>query len=105
MAKFGLIYRGAKPFTSREDGMAHMANWKAWAEGLGKAYIYPGMPFSAAMTVAADGVTEGSGAVALNGVSVIEAESMEAALAIAKSCPHLNTGGDIVVAQGMDMEM
>lgn len=105
MTKFAFIYRGGAPFKTPEEGQAHMAKWRAWAEGLGAAYIYPGMPFSGAVTVSAEGIEDGSGPIPLAGVSVVEAESAEAAQAMARSCPHLDIGGDIVVAEGMDMEM
>ena len=105
MPKFSFIYRGGKPFETPEDGKAHTMKWRAWAESLGSAYVYPGMPFSSARTVSTESVSEGSGEIPMNGVSVVEAETMDAAVEMAKACPHLNTGGDIVVAQGMDMEM
>lgn len=105
MVKFAFIYRGGQPFRSPEEGRAHMARWRAWRDGLGEAYVYPGMPFSVAVTVSASGTREGSGEVPLSGVSIVEAASLEAAQEMAKACPHLGIGGDIVVAQGMDMEM
>lgn len=105
MAKFAFIYRGGQPFRTPEEGRAHMARWRAWRDGLGEAYVYPGMPFSVAVTVSASGTCEGSGEVPLSGVSIVEAASLEAAQEMAKACPHLGIGGDIVVAQGMDIEM
>jgi len=105
MPKFALIYRGGKPFKTPEEGKAYMTKWRAWSDRLGSAFVYPGMPFSTAVTVGADGVSEGSGAIPLSGVSVIMADNLEAAEGIAKACPHLDIGGDIIVAQGMDMEM
>ena len=105
MPKFAFVYRGGRSPGSPEEGRAHMARWRAWSGGLGDAMSYPGMPFSGAVTVNSAGMTEGSGEVPLSGVSVVEAPDLEAALAMAKSCPHLHLGGDIVVATGMDMEM
>ncbi len=105
MAKFAFIYRGGNPPKTHEEGQEHMAKWRAWSAGLGDAMVYPGMPFSGAVTVSADGEEPGSGAVPLTGISVVEANSAEAAQAMARSCPHLNLGGDIVVAEGMDLEM
>ena len=102
MPRFAFIYRGGKP---PEDGKAHMAKWRAWRDSLEDAYVCPGMPFSAALTVAAGGTVQGSGAVALAGVSIVEAKDIEAARSMAERCPHLDLGGDIVVAQGMNMEM
>lgn len=105
MAKFVFVYRGGNPFETPEEGKAHMTKWRAWRDSLGSAFVYPGMPFSAAVTVNAAGVGEGSGEVPLSGISIVEASDLEAAQDMAKACPHLDIGGDIVVAQGMDMEM
>lgn len=105
MPKFAFIYRGGQPPASPEEGKAHMTKWRAWSAGLGEAMSYPGMPFSGAVTVATGSITEGSGDIPMNGVSIVEADNLEAAQDMAKSCPHLDLGGDIVVAQGMDMEM
>ncbi len=105
MPKFAFIYRGGTPPKSPEEGKDHMTKWRAWSAGLGEAMTYPGMPFSGAVTVSSNGIAEGSGEIPMNGVSVVEADSLEAAQEMAKSCPHLDLGGEIVVATGMDMEM
>ena len=105
MTKFAFIYRGGNPPKTPEEGQQHMSKWRAWSSGLGDALIYPGMPFSNGVTVSADGAQQGSGEPPLSGVSVVEADTLEAAQEMAKTCPHLNLGGDIVVAEGMDLEM
>ena len=105
MTKFAFIYRGGKPFNTPEEGKAHMTKWRAWRDGLGSAYVHPGMPFSNAVTVSAGAIGEGSGEIPLSGISIVEASDLEAAQKMAKACPHLDIGGDIVVAQGIDMEM
>lgn len=105
MPKFGFIYRGGKQFQSPQEGQAHMVKWKAWAQSLGSAYVYPGMPFSSTQTISSDGVIEGSGEIPMTGISVVEAKTMDDALNMAKGCPHLDIGGDIVVGEGIDMEM
>lgn len=102
MPKFVFIYRGGN---RPEDGAAHMKKWRAWSAGLGDAKIYPGMPFASTVTVSATGVSEGSGEMPMAGVTVIEADSIEIAKEHAKACPHLDLGGEIVVAEGLDMEM
>lgn len=105
MPKFALIYRGGKPPTTPEEGAQHMASWRKWAEGLGDAYVYPGMPFASSVTVSATGTEPGSGDIPLSGVSVLEASDMATAQKMVADCPHLKIGGDIVVAEGMDLEM
>ncbi|MDU8913819.1 hypothetical protein [Aestuariicoccus sp. MJ-SS9] len=100
--KYTFIYRGGN---HPDDGNAPMEKWCAWPSALAEAMVYPGMPFAGAVTVSAGGVSDASGDIPLTGVSVIEADSLQAAKEIAKSCPHLDLGGDIVVAEGIDMEM
>ncbi|WP_413717282.1 hypothetical protein [Silicimonas sp. MF1-12-2] len=102
MPKFAFIYRGGN---RPEDGAAHMEKWRVWSTGLGDANIYPGMPFAGSVTVSAAGVIDGSGDVPMTGVTVIEADDLETAIEHAKACPHLELDGQIVVAQGVDMEM
>ncbi|MEZ5824300.1 MAG: hypothetical protein R3C97_06045 [Geminicoccaceae bacterium] len=105
MRKFAFIYRGGKPPANPEEGREHMRKWREWRDTLGDAMVEPGMPFSRCLTVAASGAAEGSGDVPLVGVSLVEADTIEAARDMAASCPHLGLGGDIVVAEGMVMEM
>ena len=56
-------------------------------------------------TVSSDGVTDDGGPNPLSGFSILEAETMEAALEMAKSCPFLDMEtGTIEVAQVMEMK-
>jgi hypothetical protein len=102
MPRFAFIYLGGR---RPEDGPAHMQKWLAWSAGLGKAMVEPGMPFSNVVTVAATGVTEGNEGPPMAGVSLVEAENLDAARQMAATCPHLDLDGQIVVAEGMDMQM
>jgi len=102
MPRLVLIYRGG---SRPEDGRAHMTRWRAWRDGLRDAFVFPGMSFSRTVTVSAQGIAEGGGDVAPAGFSVVEAEDIEAAQEMARTCPHLDLGGDIVVAEGMDVQM
>jgi hypothetical protein len=103
MAKYILAYHGGVGFETKEEGMAHMAKWNAWVDGMGGAALDRGMPVGASSTVSSDGVTEGGGANPLSGISVILADSLDAALDMAKACPHLDIGGTIEVAKVMEM--
>ena len=105
MPKFILAYHGGHEFKSKEEGMAHMVKWQSWAAGLGDAIVDPGMPFGQSKTVSADGVTDDGGSNPLSGISIVQAETMDEVLAMAKACPHIAIGGTIEVAQAMDMEM
>lgn len=103
MSKYVLAYHGGKRFETREEGQAHMKKWNAWNDGLGKAVINPGMYFGMSKTVSQDGVEDGGGSNPLSGITILEADDMEAALEMAKACPHVDIGGIIEVAEIMQM--
>jgi hypothetical protein len=105
MPKFVFAYHGGPKSMSKEEGAAHMMKWKGWMNGLGDAVVDPGMPFGPSKTVSADGVTDGGGANPLSGITIVQADTLEAALKMAKASPHLNIGGTIEVAEAMSMKM
>jgi hypothetical protein len=63
------------------------------------------MPVGASKTVSSDGLADGGGSNPLSGITILQADTIEAACEMAKACPHVNIGGTIEVAQAMDMEM
>lgn len=89
MAQFFLGYKGGEQPSSPEEGKAMMAEWHAWMGEVGAALIVPQQPFSGSKTLTTDGVEDGSGPDPLTGYSILEADDMDAALAIAKTCPFL----------------
>lgn len=105
MQKYLFAYHGGKQFETKEEGMAHMENWMAWSSGLGDAVVDPGMPVGASKTVSQDGVTDNGGSNPLSGITIVQAETIEQALEMAKSCPHVAIGGTIEVAPAMNIEM
>lgn len=105
MNKYIFAYHGGKSFETKEEGAEHMVKWRSWSEGLGEAMIDPGMPISESKTVSQDGVIDDGGANPLSGITIVQASSFDAAVAMAKKCPHVDIGGTIEVAQAMQMEM
>jgi len=103
MTKYVIAYHGGRKFESPQDGAAYMARWKAWMGGLGDAVVDPGMPLGAGKLIGAAGVAD-RGADMLTGFSIVTAESLDAALALARQCPHLDHGS-IEVAEIMEMKM
>jgi hypothetical protein len=72
-----------------------------WMKDLGENIVNFGTPFKGATMVDAKGNTRAGG---LSGYSVVKAADMDAALTIAKACPHLEMG-EVEVAEllkGMD---
>lgn len=105
MPKFVFAYHGQPEFETPEDGKNHMAEWEDWSSSLGAAVIDPGMPVSKSWTVTPKGVEDNGGSNPLSGISIIEADSIEAAIEMAKPCPHVKRGGTIEVAEAMDMSL
>ncbi len=97
MSEFIIVYHGHSQPPSAEDGQAAKARWMKWMQDLGEDIVNFGTPFKGATMVAADGATRAGG---LSGYSVVRADDMEAALKIAKACPHLELG-EVEVAELM----
>lgn len=98
MANYVLLYSGGKMPESEAEQAAVLKDWEAWFGKLGAALVDGGNPFTPnAKTVASDGrVSDGVGAMA-SGYSVVKADSLDAACAMAKSCPVLKGGASISV--------
>ncbi len=75
-----------------EERAKHMAKFEAWVGGLGDAVVNPGHPLGKSKTVSPSGVSDDGGSNPLVGFSIMKAESMDAALEMAKGYPHLEMG-------------
>lgn len=106
MSEYIIIYRGGGRPETPEAGQEHMKKWRQWMMDLGEAIVNPGTPFGKSSIVSASGVSGDAGANAANGYTIVKADSEEAAMAMAKACPHLNfEGATLEVAPLMDMKM
>ncbi len=104
MPNFMIAYYGGNKPSSKEEGMAQMERWKAWIEGLGETVINPGTPLPVSKIVASSSVQDDNDPNSMNGFAVIKAESIDAAVEIAKSDPFLDMDGKIRVSQMMEMK-
>ncbi len=102
MSNYIIAYRGGTKPESSDEGAKHMAKWKAWVGGLGDAVVNPGTPLGKSRIVSSDGVSNDGGSNPLSGYSIVTADSMDAALEMAKGCPHLDHG-TIEVAEVKEM--
>ena len=80
-----------------------MAKYMNWLSSLGKSAVSPANPLKDTSTVNSDGSVTSGSKTAMSGFTIIEAESMESALSIAKSCPFLEIGGSLEVSELMKM--
>ena len=104
MSNYIFAYHGGKKPESPEEGAKHMAKWKTWIGDLGDAVVNPGTPLGKSRIVSSGGVSDDGGPDPLTGFSVVKAETMDAALEMAKACPFLDFG-TIEVAEMMEMKM
>ncbi|MGE0501048.1 MAG: YciI family protein [Rhizobiaceae bacterium] len=105
MTKYLLVYHGGGQMpASEEEGKKVMQAWMAWFGSLGGAVVDGGNPVGASKTMHPGGkVTDGGGANAATGYSVIEAKDDADIAKKAKGCPHLADGGTIEIAPIMEM--
>ena len=88
MANFLLLYHGGKMPETPEDGAQVMKAWTDWFGAIGGALVDGGNPVSRSRTISPGGsVSDASSDV--SGYSVIKAESLDAAVEIARSNPFI----------------
>ena len=104
MPNYIFAYYGEPKFERPEEGAKHQERFMAWVGGIGDALINPGTPLGKPKTVSSGGVSDDSGSNRLMGFSIVKADSMDAALEMAKGCPFLEFG-TVDVAEVMEMGM
>jgi len=103
MSIYVFSYHGGKKPESPEEGAKYIAKSKAWVRGLGDALVNPGTPLGKPKTISSGGVSDDGGSNPVSGFSIVKADSMDAALEMAKACPFLDLGGTLEVAKVMKM--
>lgn len=95
MANFVLLYSGGSMPETESEQAAVMQAWTTWFGRLGSALVDGGNPFtSQAKSIASNGkVSDGPVGTMATGYSVIKADSLGAAVELAKGCPQVQ-GGD-----------
>ncbi len=99
MPRYLIAYLGGEQPSSPEEGQRHFSRYLEWLQSLGDAALSPANPFRATHTIHADGrITDGA-VTTMSGYTLIEADSMDAALTIAGACPFLELGGNLEVSE------
>jgi hypothetical protein len=103
MPQYCISYIGGNQPSTPEEGQKHMNKYMEWLASLGEAAVSPMNPLANTQTVHPDGsVTQGSISW-MSGYTLVEVDSMEAALDMAKACPFLEIGGSLEVSELMQM--
>jgi hypothetical protein len=104
MAKYLLVYHGnpGMPDTP-EEGEKAMQAWMGWFGTLGAGVVDGGNPIARAWTVSTTGTVEGGGSNPTVGYSILQAPNMDAALVMAKGCPHLEGDGTVELCEILEL--
>jgi hypothetical protein len=98
MANFLLTYHGGSMPETKEAQDQGMAAWTAWFGTLGDALVDGGNPISHARAIAPDGSVMDATS-APSGYTILRADSLDAAVALAKGCPVLAGGANVLVSE------
>lgn len=102
MSKYLLVYRGGGMPETADEQARVMAAWDGWLGRLGAAVADPGNPTSGSRTIAADGRVS-NGTPSITGYTILAADSLDAAVALAKDCPVLTSGASVEVLETADV--
>ncbi len=101
--KYLLVYHGGSMPQDEAAVAQVMAAWEAWFTSIGGAVADPGEPTSVARTIRSDGSVSGVAPASVSGYTVLTADSLDAAVALAKGCPVLAGGASIEVCETLDV--
>lgn len=99
MPQYVIIYVGGDQPATPEEGKQHFAKYMEWLSSLGKAAVSPANPLKGTQTIRPGGEVEGGSETRVSGYTIVEADSMNAALDMAKACPFLDIGGSLEVSE------
>jgi hypothetical protein len=104
MAKYLFVYHGGSHPETKEETTKVLDAWGQWLGSMGAAVIDGGNPVGMSKTVNPDGsVSDDGGSNPASGYGLIEAASVEDAIAKASGCPILEAGGSVELAEAIDM--
>jgi hypothetical protein len=103
MTKYVLLFSGGGMPQSDAETQKVMKAWEAWFSKLGKAVVDQGDPFTPnAKSITSDGTVKNGGVDgSASGYCILEADSLDAAVKLAKDCPVFLSGAKISVHETM----
>ena len=102
MPDFIFALKGGKPVETDQTPEQLRAKWFDWVKDMGGALANPGTPVGKSKTVTFDGVRDDGGPEPLMGYVIAKADNIDAAVEMAKTCPHVFMG-DIEIAELKEM--
>lgn len=100
MAKYLYVYHGGGSMPqNKEEQDKVMQAWMGWFGQLGAAVVDGGNPVGKSTTVKNGSVVADGGANPVSGYSIVEAASVDDAVAKARGCPIIAAGGSVEIAE------
>jgi hypothetical protein len=104
MPKYLYVYHGGGDMPQdKEEIDKIMHAWGGWFSQLGAAVVDGGNPVRGSVTVKSGSVIKDGGPNPATGYSIVEASSMDDAVAKAKGCPIHAAGGSVEVGEILPM--
>jgi hypothetical protein len=98
MARFLVTYHGAGMPEGDEARQQAMAAFGQWVAKTGKALVDPGAPLGPSKTVSQGSVVNGPAPGPPGGYSLLEADNLDAAIALVQDHPFVGRGGSLQVS-------
>ena len=103
MPQYVITYIGGDQPPSPEEGKKHRLKYMSWLSTLGDSAVSPMNPFKNTSTVNPDGTVTNGSKTSMSGYTIINANSIEEAVSVAKTCPFLEIGGSLEVSELMQI--
>ena len=101
MPQYVISYFGGNRPSTPDEGKQQMSKYMEWISSLGEKAVSPMNPFKNTNTISPDGNVSNGSKTAMSGYTIINTDSLDDALIIAKACPFLETGGSLEVSELM----
>lgn len=101
MAQYVFVYLGGDQPANPQEAQQHFEKYAQWLTSLGESVVVPTIPLKDTHTIGANGSIGRGGSSAMSGFSIVQADSMDEALTMAKECPFLEIGGSLEVSEMM----
>ena len=90
--------------TDEEEGAKHFQKYREWLGSLGDALISSANPLKDTNVITPDRNVASGSTTEISGFTVIQADTMQIAVELARSCPFLEIGGTLEVSEMMRMD-
>ena len=103
MPQYVIVYLGGNQPSTPEEGKQHFTKYMEWLSSLGETAVSPANPLKDTRTVHSDATVAEGSTTTMSGFTIVEVDTIDEALEIAKACPFLDIGGSLEVSELAEM--